>query len=131
MPRYEFVISYQPVGTRGLTWALGGVIMSQSSQLEPWCSRLLSPEELSSFLARSIRMHDNIACSPFADSPTSRLSVDEADFYRTVRWSIDPSIDKAWVMTVPPDNPEFIQGSCYFVVVRNGNVIAKHQLFAL
>lgn len=105
--------------------------MSELASLEPWCSRLLSPEELSTFLARIIRAHDNAASSPFADSLASRSSVGEADFYRTVRWSIDPAIDKAWVMTVPPDNPEFIQGSCYFIIVRKGNVIAKHQLFAL
>ncbi|MDB5335304.1 MAG: hypothetical protein JWN70_923 [Planctomycetaceae bacterium] len=104
--------------------------MSELSVLEPWCSRLIASDELAELLTILIHGNDQVASSSFVDSLTSQASAAKAENYRSLRWSIDPSLDKVWIMTVPPDNPEFIEGSAYIVVVRSGEVVAKHQLFA-
>src|ERR1700757_3764411 len=36
--------------------------------------------------------------------------------------------DAIWLSKEPPDHPEFIEGTTYIVIIRNGKIIAKEHL---
>ncbi len=104
--------------------------MGELPTLEPWGARLLSMEEVEHLLTAMVRINDQCAdMSRVLDQSLAKRNQAEAERYREVRWKIETT-DRVWLLTEPPDDPEFIQGSVYLVVIRSGRLIVKHKLVA-
>jgi len=104
--------------------------MSELPTLEPWGARLLPMKEVERLLTAMVRINNQCAAmSRPLDQGLVKRNQAEAERYREVRWKIEPT-DRVWLLTEPPDDPEFIQGSAYLVVIRSGRLIVKHKLLA-
>jgi hypothetical protein len=104
--------------------------MSELPTFEPWGAQLLPMEEVESLLTAMVRIKDEVAdMSRLHDQSLAERHQIEADRYREVRRMIKLT-DRVWLLTEPPDHPEFVQGSVYLVVIRSGKLIVKHKLIA-
>jgi hypothetical protein len=102
--------------------------MAEMSSWEPYGARLVSMQEVEENLTSLIRLYDHLAILSRSPDVAERNKAHAAN-WRALRWLIAPT-DRVWLLTEPPEHPDFIHGTAYLVVVRNGGVIAKHKICA-
>lgn len=94
----------------------------------PIGSQRLSIEEARTFLEIMITLHEKIAeTNRHIDVGLLNSNFSQASQYRELRWTISEG-DEIWLSAEPPENADFIHGSIWFAVFRNGNLLFKHRI---
>lgn len=89
------------------------------TQCEHWCSRRVSLVDAASLL---IQLADTYETAGAPAAKVQRL--------RDLRGTVTDR-DQVWLMTVPPEHPDFLWGTAYLMVVRDGEVVEKELLYTI
>ena len=89
------------------------------TQCEHWCSQRVSQVDAAKLLAQLADTYEA------AGTPATKV-----ERLRDLRWMMNER-NQVWLMTVPPEHPDFLWGTMYLMIIREGEVLEKELLWII